>query len=106
MKIFLCYLQRKFSVKPSVFVTSKHYNPGLKRDAASVWIEDVTKSSCKVCMRELQNYAGSHQDIFVVSIMYPQVNVKHGSCIGLPRTTPLKRTARSYHRSSNSANSS
>ncbi|CAH3173842.1 unnamed protein product [Porites lobata] len=55
----------KFSVKPSVFVTSKHYNPGLKRDAASVWIEDVTKSSCKVCMRELQNYAGSHRDIFV-----------------------------------------
>ena len=68
MNILLCYLQRKFSVKPSVFVTSKHYNPGLKRDAASVWIEDVTKSSCTVCMRELQNYAGSHRDIFVVSI--------------------------------------
>ncbi|CAH3153756.1 unnamed protein product, partial [Porites evermanni] len=55
----------KFSAKPSVFVTSKHYNPGLKRNAASVWIEDLTKSSCKVCMRELQNYAGSHRDIFV-----------------------------------------
>lgn len=62
--------QGKFSVKPSVFVTSKHYNPGLKRDAASVWIEDVTKSSCKVCMRELQNYAGSHRDVFVVSNLY------------------------------------
>ena len=66
---FFAISQGKFSVKPSVFVTSKHYNPGLKRDAASVWIEDVTKSSCKVCMRELQNYAGSHRDIFVVSIM-------------------------------------
>ena len=52
---------------PSVFVTTKHYNPGLKRDAASVWIEDVTQSSCKVCLRELQNYAGSHQDVVVVS---------------------------------------
>ena len=52
---------------PSVFVTAKHYNPGLKRDAASVWIEDVTQSSCKVCLRELQNYAGSHQDVVVVS---------------------------------------
>ena len=73
MTIFLTifFWQRKFSVKPSVFVTSKHYNPGLKRDAASVWIEDVTKSSCKVCMRELQNYAGFHRDIFVVSIVYP-----------------------------------
>ena len=52
---------------PSVFVTAKHYNPGLKRDAASIWIEDVTQSSCKVCLRELQNYAGSHQDVVVVS---------------------------------------
>ncbi|CAH3179854.1 unnamed protein product [Porites lobata] len=55
----------KFSVIPSVFVTAKHYNPGLKRDAASIWIEDVTQSSCKVCLRELQNYAGSHQDVVV-----------------------------------------
>ena len=55
---------------PSVFVTAKHYNPGLKRDAASVWIEDVTQSFCKVCLRELQNYAGSHQDIVVVSNAY------------------------------------
>ena len=68
---FLCAIsQGKFSVKPSVFVTSKHYNPGLKRNAASVWIDDLTKSSCKVCMRELQNYAGSHRDIFVVSMVY------------------------------------
>ena len=55
---------------PSVFVTAKHYNPGIKRDAASVWIEDITKSSCKVCLRELQNYAGSHQDVVVVSNAY------------------------------------
>ena len=50
-----------------MFVTAKHYNPGLKRDAASIWIEDVTRTSCKVCLRELQNYAGSHKDIHVVS---------------------------------------
>ena len=85
--IFLCYLQGKFLVKPSVFVTSKHYNPGLKRDAASVWIEDVTKSSCKVCMRELQNYAGSHRDIFVVSILHPyfkcQTWIRHSAATGL-----------------------
>ncbi|KAL9961999.1 hypothetical protein ACROYT_G031050 [Oculina patagonica] len=55
----------KFLVKPSVFVTAKHHHFGLKRDAASVWIEDVTPSSCKFCLRELQNYAGSHQDISV-----------------------------------------
>jgi len=46
-------------------VTAVHHNPGLKRDAASVWIENVTQSSFKVCLRELQNYAGSHEDIHV-----------------------------------------
>jgi len=54
----------KFSVIPSVFVTAAHYRLGLKRDAASVWIEDVTQSSFKVCLRELQNYAGSHDDVY------------------------------------------
>ena len=49
-------------------MTAEHHNPGLKRDAASIWIEDVTQASCKVCLRELQNYAGSHKDVHVVSI--------------------------------------
>ena len=55
-------------MKPSLFVTAEHHHSGLKRDAASLWIEDVTQSSCKVCLRELQNYAGSHQDISVVRL--------------------------------------
>ena len=54
---------------PSVFVTAAHYRAGLKRDAASVWIEDVTQSSFKVCLRELQNYAGSHDDVYIVSVV-------------------------------------
>ena len=36
---------------PSVFLTAKHYNPGLKRDAASGWIEDVTQSSFRLLER-------------------------------------------------------
>ena len=55
-------------MKPSVFVTTAHHHAGLKRDAASVWIEDVMQSSFKVCLRELQNYAGSHEDVHVVSV--------------------------------------
>ena len=51
-----------------MFVTAAHYRAGLKRDAASVWIEDVTQSSFKVCLRELQNYAGSHDDVYAVSV--------------------------------------
>ena len=61
-------MQGKFSVIPSVFVTAAHFRAGLKRDAASVWIEDVTQSSFKVCLRELQNYAGSHEDVYIVSV--------------------------------------
>ena len=61
-------MQGKFSVIPSVFVTATHYRVGLKRDAASVWIEDITQSSFKVCLRELQNYAGSHDDVYAVSV--------------------------------------
>ena len=66
---FLFSFQGKFSVIPSVFVTAAHYRAGLKRDAASVWIEDVTQSSFKVCLRELQNYAGSHDDVYIVSVV-------------------------------------
>ena len=59
--------QGKFSTKPSVFITAAHHHAGLKRDAASIWLEDITQSSFKMCLRELQNYAGSHEDIYVVS---------------------------------------
>ena len=60
--------QGKFSQQPFVFVTAAHHHAGLKRDAASVWLEDITHSSFKICLRELENYAGSHEDIFVVSV--------------------------------------
>ena len=48
-------------------MTSEHHRSGLKRDTASVWVEDITTSSFKVCLRELQNYDGPHEDIYVVS---------------------------------------
>ena len=54
-----------FLSKPTVLVTAEHYRRSLKHDAASLWLEDVTSSSFKVCMRELQNFDGPHQDIFV-----------------------------------------
>ena len=49
-----------------MFVTVAHHHAGLKRDAASIWLEDISLSSFKLCLRELQNYAGSHEDIYVV----------------------------------------
>ncbi|XP_028411847.1 uncharacterized protein LOC114534584 [Dendronephthya gigantea] len=54
-----------FSSTPTVLVTAEHYRLSLKHDAASLWLEDVTSSSFKVCLRELQNFDGPHQDIYV-----------------------------------------
>ena len=58
--------QGSFSSTPTVLVTAEHYRRSLKHDAASVWLEDITSSSFKVCLRELQNFDGSHQGIYVV----------------------------------------
>ncbi|XP_078382508.1 uncharacterized protein LOC144665195 isoform X2 [Oculina patagonica] len=55
----------KYSRSPKIFATSEHHRSGLKHDAASVWLEDVSASSFKICLRELQNFAGVHDDISV-----------------------------------------
>ncbi|XP_028411848.1 uncharacterized protein LOC114534585, partial [Dendronephthya gigantea] len=54
-----------FSSTPTVLATAEHHRLSLKHDAASLWLEDVTRYSFKVCMRELQNFDGPHQDIYV-----------------------------------------
>ncbi|XP_022808787.1 uncharacterized protein LOC111345773, partial [Stylophora pistillata] len=72
-----------FSVMPSVFVTAAHHHAGLRRDAASVWVEDITQSSFKVCLRELQDYAGSHEDVHVnwlaFSVLHKPLFSEHNS---------------------------
>ena len=52
-----------------VLVTAEHYRSSLMHDATSVWLEDVSASSFKICLRELQNFAGVHDDISVVCII-------------------------------------
>ena len=63
---FVLIFQWKFSSSPTVFVTAEHYRSSMKHDAASVWLEDLSASSFKICIRELQNFAGVHDDISVV----------------------------------------
>ena len=50
-----------------MLVSAEHERRGVKHDASSVWIEDVTTTSFKICIRELQNFDGAHQSIHVVS---------------------------------------
>jgi len=59
-------MQDKFKEEPVVLVTSEHLRTGKEYDAALIWTEDVTKDSFKVCLRELQNFDGKHEDISVV----------------------------------------
>ncbi|XP_068703626.1 uncharacterized protein [Montipora foliosa] len=73
----------KFPKKPLILITAVHHHAGLKRDAASIWLEDVTQSSFKLCLRELQNYAGSHEDIYTnwlaFSSLHRPLFSEHGS---------------------------
>ena len=53
---------------PTVLVTAVHISADFKHDAASLWVENATSSSFYICLRELQNYDGLHEDIFVVYV--------------------------------------
>ena len=59
--------QRKFTSVPTVLVSAEHERRGVKHDASSVWVEDVTTTSFKICVRELQNFDGAHESIHIVS---------------------------------------
>ena len=55
--------------KPKVFLTVVHTDPPKNiHDATSVWAEEVTSIKFKVCLRELKNFDGVHENIRVVSV--------------------------------------
>ena len=51
-----------------VLVTAEHLRTGKEYDASLIWTEDTTQGSFKVCLREMQNFDGKHEDINVVCI--------------------------------------
>ena len=51
-----------------MLVSAEHERRSLLHDASSVWLEDITTTSFKICARELQNFDGAHQNIHIVSI--------------------------------------
>ena len=66
-ELFLLF-QGRFKETPAVLLTAKHSTLKRKRDAATLWTEDVTKTSFQICIRELQNFDGLHKDISVVGL--------------------------------------
>ena len=47
-------------------MTAEHLRTGREYDASLIWTEDPNKDSFKVCLREMQNFDGKHEDITVV----------------------------------------
>ena len=66
---FICFLQDTFKEYPVTLVTPEHLRTGKEYDAALIWTEDLTRDSFKVCLREMQNFDGKHEDIHVVCFM-------------------------------------
>ncbi|KAM7438973.1 hypothetical protein ABFA07_011593 [Porites harrisoni] len=81
----------KFPEAPIVLVTSEHLRTGKEYDASLIWIEDLTKDSVKICLREMQNFDGRHQDItvnwFAFSKLQKPLFTEHG-VISFPNTNP------------------
>ena len=75
--LYFSFFQGKFPEAPIVLVTSEHLRTGKEYDAALIWIEDVTKDSVKVCLREMQNFDGRHQDITVVRYQFLKKLERH-----------------------------
>ena len=59
-------LQEKFTEPPYILATAEHMSTGVKHDAATVWIEDSSIRSFRICLRELQDFDGLHDNIRVV----------------------------------------
>ncbi|RMX44590.1 hypothetical protein pdam_00002715 [Pocillopora damicornis] len=74
---------KKFQSVPTVFVSAQHERRGVKHDASSVWVEDLTTTSFKICVRELQNFDGAHQSIHVDWMAFEELHqplfMEHGS---------------------------
>ena len=51
-------------------MTAEHLRTGKEYDASLIWTEDPNKDSFKVCLREMQNFDGKHEDINVVRTVF------------------------------------
>ncbi|XP_028517873.1 uncharacterized protein LOC110248715 [Exaiptasia diaphana] len=84
----------KFTGTPTVLVTLEHQRDGLKHDAASVWVEGISSSSFQVCIRELQNFDGIHEEIdldwMAFETLHLPIFYEHGSVHFANTETPLK----------------
>ncbi|XP_067020360.1 uncharacterized protein [Acropora muricata] len=73
----------KFKTAPTVLVSAEHEKRDIKHDASTIWIEDVSKTSFRICIRELQNFDGAHKGIHIdwmaFEVIYRPLFREHGA---------------------------
>ncbi|XP_028515600.1 uncharacterized protein LOC110241445, partial [Exaiptasia diaphana] len=67
------YFRQAFASVPHVFVTAHHNVLDNKHDAATVWVEGITRNDFTVCMREARTFDGRHKDIDVTWMAMTEV---------------------------------
>lgn len=70
------FFQNKFNVTPNALVSSEHMVVGQIHDATTIWLETTSASQFKVCLREMQNFDGLHDNIHVVMYFSGIIRVK------------------------------
>ncbi|KAM7430200.1 hypothetical protein ABFA07_019055 [Porites harrisoni] len=85
----------KYTTSPTIFVTAEHHRAHLRHDAATVWLENASARSFKICIRELQNFAGVHDDISVNWLAFKSIHrplfSEHNDVNFQNRNVPSKR---------------
>ncbi|XP_048590492.1 uncharacterized protein LOC116613843 [Nematostella vectensis] len=56
---------KNFPGRPDVYATQVHTVTRFKKDAATIWVEDIKPPSFHACLRELKNFNGAHEAIVV-----------------------------------------
>ncbi|XP_065837701.1 uncharacterized protein [Oscarella lobularis] len=64
-------LAMTFDSPPNVLATLRHSVPGVRRDAATLWTKDVGTQSFSLCVRELQNFDGAHENVSINWLALP-----------------------------------
>ena len=82
-----------FTKVPHVYVTSVHTQAiaNNQRDASSVWAEEVTTASFKICLRELKNFDGVHRHLRVVNFQQHKTSLKPRTKLSYTNTLGGKR---------------
>jgi len=66
MIVFIFCSFQELNPVPEVFVTPVHSIPHQRKDAASIWSEDVESFGFTLYLREVTNFSGGHANIRVV----------------------------------------